>query len=279
MENYLKINRAPKDNEKNNPGNPKMTRTPKISIITPSLNQASFIEETILSVLSQKYPNLEYLVIDGGSADGTLEILKKYQDHLTWISEKDSGQSTAINKGLRMATGDVVAFLNSDDLYEPGTLAMVGEYFSRYENAFWLTGYCLNIDQTGREIRSFIRGYKNFWLRCNHYQILKVLNFISQPSTFWRRSAMTEVGFLDESLHYTMDYDYWLRLGRRFPLHVIRKNLSKFRLHEHSKSGTTFHDQFDEELSVAKKYFKGLPIFLHFIHQFLSSKVYQKMQK
>ena len=256
-----------------------MKSIPKISIITPSLNQVSFIEETILSVLSQKYPNLEYLVIDGGSTDGTLDTLKKYSDRLTWISEKDSGQSSAINKGLRMATGDVVAFLNSDDLYEQGTLAMVGDYFARHENAFWLTGYCLNIDQNGHEIRSFIRDYKNFWLRWNHYQVLKVLNFISQPSTFWRRSTMSEVGFLDESLHYTMDYDYWLRLGRKFPLHVIRKNLSRFRLHEQSKSGTTYHDQFDEELRVAKKYFRGLPIFLHFIHQYLSSKVYQIMQR
>lgn len=156
-----------------NTGKP-MERLPKITIITPSLNQAFFIEETIQSVFSQGYPYLEYLVIDGGSTDGTIDILKKYEGRLSWISGPDSGQTNAINKGLRLATGEVVAFLNSDDLYEPGALLTVGEFFASRPEAVWLTGMCINIDQSGKEIRQRTRLYKNFWLGLHSYSILQI---------------------------------------------------------------------------------------------------------
>lgn len=249
---------------------------PKISIVTPSLNQAPFIEETIQSVLNQGYPNLEYLIVDGGSTDGTLRILKKYEGQLSWISEKDNGQSDAINKGLRQVTGDIVAFLNSDDLYEPGGLLAVGEYFLNHPEANWLTGLCINIDQTGKEIRKLNRLYKNFWLRWKSFAVLQVLNYVSQSATFWKRSAMNKIGYLNEHLHYTMDYDYWLRLGQRYPLHVLYRDLASFRIHNNSKSGTTTHHQFDEELKVLQKYYKGLPVFLHRLHGILIVKFYEK---
>lgn len=239
---------------------------PKISIVTPSYNQAHFIEQTIQSVLNQDYPNLEFLVIDGGSKDGTVETLKKYETFLTWVSEPDSGQSNAINKGFKLVTGEIVAFLNSDDLYEPGVLHLVGNYFATHPEAMWLTGKCVNVDETGKEIRSIIRKYKNFWLHWRNYHVLQVLNYISQPATFWRREALQKIGDLDESLHYAMDYDYWLRLGKYYPLHVFDGNLACFRIHRASKSGSAFLQQFEEELRVAARYSPRSLLWLHRLH-------------
>lgn len=250
---------------------------PKISIITPSYNQAIFIEQTIQSVLDQQYPLLEYWVIDGSSTDGTLQILKKYEKYLSWTSEPDKGQADAINKGLSRASGEVVAFLNSDDLYNPGSLQVAGEYFASHLDAQWLSGRCINIDSQGKPIRFMIRQYKNFWLRINSYKMLFVLNYISQPSTFWRRRLLDEVGYLNTSLYYTMDYEYWLRIGKHYQLHVLNKDLARFRIHSGSKSGATAHRQFDEELQVAMSYNKNQFLTgLHRIHLYLTVAIYTK---
>lgn len=243
---------------------------PKISLITPSYNQAHFIEATIQSVHEQNYSNLEHIIVDGGSTDGTLDILKKHEGVINWTSEPDLGQSNAINKGLRQATGEIVAFLNSDDLYEKETLHTVGKYFREKPDTMWLTGKCRNIDKNGNEIRINIRNYKNFWLRTGSYKVLQVLNYISQPATFWKWDAMQRVGYLNESLYYTMDYEYWLRLGRQYPLHVCNEYLARFRIHQRSKSGTTVYRQFDEELQVASMYSKGILLGLHRIHHYIS---------
>ena len=117
-----------------------ITDLPKITVITPSYNSGRFIEQTICSVLNQKYPKLEYLVIDGGSTDETISILQKYSNSLTWISEKDRGQSHAINKGIEYSTGEVIAYLNADDIYEPGALVNIGNYFFQHHQAYWVTG-------------------------------------------------------------------------------------------------------------------------------------------
>lgn len=249
-------------------------RLPRISVITPSYNQARFIEQTIQSVLSQNYPHLEYLIIDGGSTDGTLDILRRYNDHLTWISEQDSGQTNAINKGLRMASGEIVAYLNADDLYEPDTLFLVGKYFNSNSDAMCVTGQCQNIDEKGKIIRRGVSWYKNFWLRVGNYSVLQVLNFIAQPATFWRRCILEQIGYLDERLHYTMDYEYWLRIGKHYPIHRLHRPLAQFRIHSNSKSGQTSTDQFNEELLVAMCYGKGLPILLHKLHRIATVQVY-----
>ncbi len=128
-----------------------MAGAPKISIITPSWNQGPFIERTIRSVLEQGYPNLEYIVMDGGSTDGTIDILRKYEGRLTWVSDKDKGQADAINKGITRSTGDIIAYLNSDDIYETGALRKAADHFSAHPDDRWLTGQCRIIDvRTGR---------------------------------------------------------------------------------------------------------------------------------
>lgn len=237
----------------------------KLTIVTPSYNHAHFIERTIASVLDQGYPDLEYIVVDGGSTDGTVDILSRYSADLIWTSEKDRGQSDAINKGLRRATGDVVAFLNSDDTYEPGALARVAGYFEQHPEVQWAYGKCRIVDEHDKEIRRPITWYKNLLLRRYSYRKLLAENFISQPATFWRRQLHNEVGYLNEDEHYVMDYEFWLRLGRRYPAGVIPGYLAAFRMYDASKSGSLSNPQFRDELRVAKAFSNGdrLPILLH----------------
>jgi glycosyltransferase involved in cell wall biosynthesis len=231
-----------------------MIKLPKISIITPSFNQGPFIERTILSVLGQEYPSLEYIVMDGGSLDGTIEILRKYEGRLKWISQKDEGQADAINKGLRMATGDVIAYLNSDDVYQPGTLKKVADHFLAYPETLWLTGQCRIIDEQDREIRQPITAYKNFLLRHYSYSLLLVTNPISQPATFWRRQVMDELGVFDKNEHFVMDYDYWLRIGKKYPPTILDDCLASFRVYTTSKTSSSYLRSFREELAVAKRH-------------------------
>lgn len=166
-----------------------MEMHPKISIITPSLNQGDFIEQTILSVLSQDYPNLEYLIVDGGSLDATLDVLAKYSGKVTWISEADKGQTEAINKGLRRATGSIVSYLNADDLLLPGTLKRVEQAFINHPQTYWVTGKCRIVDEENNEIRRPITVYKNILLGLHSFSSLLMTNYISQPATFWRREV------------------------------------------------------------------------------------------
>ncbi|MDX9866258.1 MAG: glycosyltransferase family 2 protein [Anaerolineaceae bacterium] len=256
-----------------------MKPLPSISIIIPSYNQAEFIETTILSVLEQGYPALEVIVIDGGSTDGTLDILRQYDDRLTWISELDRGQAHAINKGLALASGGVVAFLNSDDVYAPGALHAVGAYFAEHPQAQWLTGRCIVVNESGREIRKAITAYKHLWLAFRSYGVLKVLNYISQPATFWRRGLLDEVGNLNEDLRFTMDYEYWLRIGQRYRLHALRQRLAGFRLYAASKSGGGYEEQFTEELQVCRQFASSLVVQLHRLHNALILGVYRVQRR
>lgn len=250
---------------------------PRITIITPSYNQAATLPATIASVLGQGYPDLEYLVIDGGSTDGTLEILKGYGSSLQWLSEKDHGQAEAINKGLRAASGDVLAFLNSDDVYEPGALLTVGRYFAAHPQAQWLTGRCNILDRSGRIIRPFVSVYKNAWLALNWPAALYVLNFISQPATFWQRRLTAQVGYLDETLYYTLDYEYWLRLQRAARLHVLKDTLAGFRYYASSKSGACHQARFQEQYEVACRYHPSrLTLSLHRLHNRITVFIFQR---
>lgn len=243
----------------------------KITIITPSFNQGMFIEQTIQSVLDQNYQNLEYIVVDGGSTDNTLQILKKYEGKLNWFSEKDNGQSDAINKGLKMATGDIVAWLNSDDFYLPNAIQKVISYFENHKNAMWVTGDYKIVDEKGKRIQSFVQQYKNILRSLPFRSVLYMANYINQPSTFWRKSLLSEVGYINESYHLCMDYDLWLRIYKQYPLHTISSPLSAFRIHSTSKGKIQFGKQFQEELEVAKR--NGSSHFINLLHRLHSSLV------
>lgn len=257
----------------------------KISIITPTWNQAKFIERTILSIINQKGNfDLEYIVMDGGSTDGTVDILKKYETiirenrkykHIkfVWKSEKDKGQSDAINKGLKMATGDVVAFINSDDTYSDGAFDKVIKLFEENPKGVWVFGKCRIVNENDVEIRKPITWYKNILLKFHSVPLLLSENYISQPATFWRREILEKVGYFNEEEHLVMDYDYWLRIVTEYgDGDFVDNYLANFRMYDTSKSGSGFIKQFDDELRVAKKYGTGHLFALAF-HEFNRVKI------
>lgn len=255
---------------------------PKISIITPSLNQGEFIEKTILSILSQNYPNLEYLVMDGGSSDNTLKILEKYIERIKWVSEPDKGQTHAINKGLRMTSGSIVGYLNADDLLMPGALWKVAETFTADPNVMWITGKCRIVNEENNEIRKSITKYKNILLHLRSFPLLLMTNYISQPATFWRREALNEVGPLDENLHYVMDYEYWLRLYSKYPPAFIPDYLASFKIHQKSKTTSTGHKgiYIDEEKDIIQRHTRSHSLLLlHNAHRSLMTHVYSLINR
>lgn len=209
-----------------------MKKYPTISIITPSYNQGQFLEETILSVLNQDYPNLEYLIIDGGSTDNSVDIIKKYEKHLTyWVSEKDRGQTYAINKGFKRATGDIVNWLNSDDVLLPCAISNIVHYFTSNPMVDFAYGDYVLVDSFGRVIvpRKEIDFDFNILLYSGC--------FIQQPTCFFRRRVIDKIGLLDEAQDFYMDYEFYLRAAQNgFIFHNMRKPLVRFRCHPVSKT-------------------------------------------
>ena len=205
---------------------------PKISIITPSLNQGHFIEETIRSVLLQNYPNLEYIIIDGGSSDNSVEIIKKYEPWLTyWVSEQDNGQSDAINKGLNICSGDIIAWLNSDDMYYKNTLMYAASKI-HINKPCWLIGAC-----------DFFNNKNNATTIQNPPNEVNEDTFLywsshgfSQPSTFWNRKMLECSGTLDTSLHYVMDVDLWWRMLHYAKPITSTEVFSRYRIHDETKT-------------------------------------------
>jgi len=233
-----------------------------ISIVVPSYNQAEYLPRTLASILSQQGDfALEVLVVDGQSTDGSLAILQAINDpRVTWISEPDNGQSDAINKGLAQVTGDVVTWLNSDDIYCDGALAKVAKAMLDHPQTQWLAGQCVIINEQDQPIRQGVTRYKNRQLARYRRRRLLRENFISQMSVFWRNDFGKDVGFLDESLYYTMDYDLWLRMSKASEPLILSENLGCFRWYANSKSGKINRRQFDEQYQVASPHLKGDPI-------------------
>lgn len=216
---------------------------PRVSVVTPSYNQGQFIEQTIRSVLLQGYPNLEYIIVDGGSTDESVEVIRKYEPFLAhWESERDRGQSHAINKGFARATGDVLCWLNSDDYYLPGTLRAVAEALFEGAGAAAVVGHCVQVYTDERRPHRGVGRFENpgrlleFW---KGYQM-------HQPSIFWRREVFERVGYLDESLHLTMDFDYWVRMARHFDFRNLDRDLACATYHGEAKTGDGFAAYYEE---------------------------------
>lgn len=209
------------------------------SVVTPSYNQGQFIKATLDSVLKQDYPHIEHIVMDGGSTDETVSILENYDDpRLTWTSEKDNGQSDAINKGMQQVSGDILAYLNSDDLYLPGTLARVAAYFAANPDVDLVYGSCYTVDAQGQRIESDPRIKVNYIVSpITLADALTMRIVLPQQGIFWRRQVTDTIGLFDESLHYRMDFDYWLRaMMAGFKFAPITDYIAAFRVHNTSKS-------------------------------------------
>jgi glycosyltransferase involved in cell wall biosynthesis len=224
---------------------------PKISIITPNYNQGQYLEETILSVIGQNYPNLEYIIIDGGSTDNSVEIIKKYEKHLAyWVSEKDNGMYEAIQKGFDRSTGEIMAWINSDDKYHMGAFSIVAEVFSNFQEISWLTGIPTIWDKYGRCVKvNLSQLWSKYEMYAKHY--LDKQNWIQQESTFWRRSLWKQSGArLDTSLKLAGDFELWLRFFRYAQLYTVEALLGGFRIH-HKQLSIAQHKQYLEEANLA----------------------------
>lgn len=230
----------------------KNSRKPSVSIITPSLNQGKFIEKTILSVLSQDYPDIEYIVIDGGSTDNSLEILGKYKDRIKWISEPDRGQADAVNKGISMARGEILGWLNSDDTYNPSAVSKAVEQFVMSPQLIMVYGDALFIDMDDRVDGDY--PTEEFSLR----RLLDTC-FICQPAVFLKKEVIETVGMLDAGLKTCMDYEYWIRVGKVFSAdriaYIRGEYLANSRMYLENKTFAMRRTVYKEGMMIQKKYF------------------------
>jgi glycosyltransferase involved in cell wall biosynthesis len=223
-----------------------MSDRPVISVITCTYNSAHYVEQTMRSVLTQRYPKLDYWIIDGGSTDGTIEILKKYGDRLQWVSEPDRGIADAMNKGIRISSGEIVAHLHSDDLLCKGALDRVAGLFEAHPEAGWLIGNYSEIDQHGRLIKTLA-------LPPYDYNLLRRWNFIGHQATFVRRRQLEAAGLFDPALRFAMDYDLWLRLGRLGSPLQVEEVLASMRFHPGGLTAAHIFDSLADEYTVRRR--------------------------
>jgi glycosyltransferase involved in cell wall biosynthesis len=217
---------------------------PRISIVTPSYNQAQYLEKTIQSVLDQGYPNLEYIIMDGGSTDGSAEIIRKYEKHLAyWESQKDQGQYHAIQKGFEKSSGEIMAWINSDDVYHSKSLFTVAEIFSTFPEVSWITGNVCFVDEDDRMVRSY---------NTRKWSKLNVLNgeyvWIQQESTFWKRSLWNKAGgSVNLQLNYAADFELWMRFFRFEKLYTAEALLGAFRIRKSNQKTLELMPAYMEE--------------------------------
>ena len=220
---------------------------PLVTIVTPSYNQGHYIEDTILSVLNQDYPNVEYIVVDGGSTDNTIDILRKYDHQLIWFSEPDHGQSHAINKGFKLARGEILAWINSDDKYEQGAISNSVHCLLRHPEIAMTYGRINVISSDGKLIET-TPAPRPFDL----WAIMYMGYGIDQASTFFRKSALEDVGYVNEKLHWTMDWDLWIRIGSRYNVGTIDAVIASIRMYYGTKTSTGGLKRIAEIVSVVR---------------------------
>lgn len=202
-----------------------------VSIVTPSFNQARFLEETICSVLDQDYPNIEYIIVDGGSTDGSLDIIKKYRANLAWwVSEPDQGQTDAINKGFKRANGEILAWLNSDDTYLPNAVSEAVEFFQTHPETGLVYGDANLIDEQGKLLGRFPAR------QTDYRRLRRGYVHIPQQAAFFSARIWKDVGPLDPSFYFAMDYDLWVRIARVSPISHIESTWANFRIHSQGKT-------------------------------------------
>jgi len=220
---------------------------PKISIVTPSFNQGDFLEDTILSVLGQGYPNLEYIIIDGGSTDSSQEIIKKYEDKLAyWVSEPDGGLYSGLQKGFEKATGDIMAWINSDDMYHRQSLFTVADLFSAFPQVSWIMGRNSYFDEEGRIFLNDPDLFQERWSKWRIYGYDG--QFIQQESVFWKRQLWEKAGgYIDGSLSYAGDADLWMRFFRHELLYSTTFLLSGFRIRTGNQKSQDHLSEYFEE--------------------------------
>ncbi len=223
-----------------------LANPPRITVVTPSYNQAKFLDMTIRSVVDQDYPNLEYLVLDGGSTDGSVDVIRKYADRITyWRSEKDRGQAAAINEGFARATGAILGWVNSDDMLMPGSLLAVAEAFQRWPAVDMVVGKSIIIDQENRYVRPVLGLVPSF-----HSVLLWATGGFTQPATFWRRSTAERLGPLREDCPLTFDCEFYLRLLKSGRARRLNAYLAAFRLHPESITCTLLERRDQESLEM-----------------------------
>jgi glycosyltransferase involved in cell wall biosynthesis len=225
-------------------------KIPILSIVTPCFNSGKYLEETILSVLEQNYPNLEYIIIDGGSTDNSLEIIKKYQEKLTyWISEKDQGMYDAIQKGFEKSTGEIMAWINADDLYHRKSFFIVAEIFSKFINVNWLVGASTQWDEYGRGTNVYAsRKFTRYDFLMGDFK------WIQQESCFFRRALWEKAGaYIDKTLKYAGDFELWVRFFRYEQLHVVNALIGGFRIRSSNQLSLEGMPKYLEEANVVLK--------------------------
>lgn len=223
-------------------------RSPKVSIVTPSYNQATFLESTILSVLEQDYPNIEYLIIDGGSSDGSIEVIRRYEDRVSfWMSEPDAGQTDAINTGFERASGQIFAYLNSDDLYRQGAVREAVDYLVSHPDMGMVYGDADYIDEDGEIIGRFPAS------QTDYRRLRRGYVHIPQQATFFRAELWHQVGPLDPSFFFAMDYDLWVRIARLRKISYEPSTWAAFRLHGESKTLSAVDKCWPEMIRVHRR--------------------------
>jgi len=257
----------------------KISNPPKISVVIPSYNKVKYIGETLASIVNQGYANYEVIIQDGGSSDGTLEVIKKYASkfprNITWVSHKDKGQLDAVNKGMKRASGDILTYINADDIYLPNAFSEVSNIYLKDSDCLWYAGKSILVDERGRKVDHWLNTlvvarYKDFLLRVNRYKFLLVVNYLMQPSMFITRVAFEKYGPFTGVRNFIMEYEMWLKIGKtRMPV-VIDKNLACFRMSTTNITSTKYRDLLTEDMKVAKKYTNNLLVlFFHWLNNFI----------